>query len=144
MQRTATAVWHGAGKEGSGTVETQSGALRANPFSAKARFEDEEGRSGTNPEELIAAALASCYSMQTAFLLANAGMPAEELRTHANLTMKPVDGRPTILSIALTLDGKVPGANEADFKRIAEEAKAVCPVSRVLNAEITLTANLGS
>jgi lipoyl-dependent peroxiredoxin len=144
MQRKATAVWHGAGKDGTGTVESQSGALRAHPYSASTRFEDEEGRSGTNPEELIAAALASCFSMQAAFLLSNAGFPPEELRTHADLTLKPVDGKQTIVSIALTLEGKVPGVNDTDFQRIANEAKTVCPVSRVLKTDITLSSKLQS
>jgi lipoyl-dependent peroxiredoxin len=142
MQRKASAVWHGSGKEGSGTVESQSGALHSHPYSAKTRFEDEEGRSGTNPEELIAAALASCFTMQAAFLLSNAGFAPTELRTNADLTLKPVDGKQTIVSIALVMEGNVPGANEEDFRRIANEAKAVCPVSRVLKAEITLDAKL--
>src|SRR3954465_9409150 len=121
MQRTATAVWHGTGKDGSGTLDTQSGVLPSHPYSYKTRFEDEEGRSGTNPEELIAAAHAGCFTMQLSFMLSGAGHTPEELRTKAVLTMAPVDGKQTISKIVLQLEAKVPGLNDADFQRIAGE-----------------------
>ncbi len=142
MVRTANAVWHGTGKDGSGTLDTQSGVLRSHPYSFRTRFEDEEGRSGTNPEELIAAAHAGCFTMQLSFLLSNAGFTPTELKTQAALTMGPVDGKPTISKIVLTLDATVPNISDADFQRIAAEAKATCPVSRVLNAELELVAKL--
>lgn len=142
MQRTASAVWHGTGKEGSGTLDTQSGVLRSHPYSSRTRFEDEEGRAGTNPEELIAAAHAGCFTMQLSFMLSAAGHTPEELRTRAVLTLGPVDGKQTISKIVLQLEGKVPGVSDADFQRIAAEAKATCPVSRVLNAELVLEATL--
>ena len=142
MQRSATAVWHGTGKEGSGTLDTQSGVLRSHPYSSKTRFEDEEGRAGTNPEELIAAAHAGCFTMQLSFILAAAGHTPEELKTQALVTLERIDGKQTISKIALLLDAKVPGVSDADFQRIAAEAKAGCPVSRALNVEITLEAKL--
>ncbi|HYW31794.1 MAG TPA: OsmC family protein [Gemmatimonas sp.] len=142
MQRTADAVWHGSGKEGSGTLDTQSGVLRSHPYSFRTRFEDEEGRAGTNPEELIGAAHAGCFTMQLSFMLDAAGFTATELRTHAAVTLGPVDGKQTISRIALSVEGSVPSISDADFQRIAGEAKASCPVSRVLNAEITLDAKL--
>jgi osmotically inducible protein OsmC len=142
MKRTASATWHGTGKEGSGTLDTQSGVLRQHPYSFRTRFEDEEGRSGTNPEELIAAAHAGCFTMQLSFMLAGAGHTPTELRTNAVLTMEPVDGTQTITKIALALEATVPGISAEEFTRIANEAKAACPVSRVLRAEITLDAKL--
>ena len=143
MVRTAKAVWHGTGKDGSGTLDTQSGVLHSHPYSSRTRFEDEEGRAGTNPEELIAAAHAGCFTMQLSFLLSNAGFTPTELATQAAITLGPVDGKQTISKIALSLDAKVPNISNADFQKIAAEAKASCPVSRLLNAEITLEAKLG-
>lgn len=142
MQRTASATWHGTGKEGSGTLDTQSGVLRSHPYSFRTRFEDEEGRSGTNPEELIAAAHAGCFTMQLSFMLSAAGHTPEELKTQAVLTLAPVDGKQTISKIVLHLEAKVPNLSNEEFQRIAAEAKAGCPVSRVLNAEISLEAKL--
>ena len=142
MNRTASAVWHGTGKEGSGTLDTQSGVLRSHPYSFKTRFEDEEGRAGTNPEELIAAAHAGCFTMQLSFMLSAAGHTPEELRTQAVLTLGPVDGKQTISKIMLNVEAKVPGLEDGDFQRIAKEAKEGCPVSRVLNATIEMNAQL--
>ena len=142
MNRTASAVWHGTGKDGSGTLDTQSGVLRSHPYSFKTRFEDEEGRAGTNPEELIAAAHAGCFTMQLSFLLSAAGHTPEELRTQAVVTVVPIEGKQTISKIVLSLEAKVPGLNDADFQRIAKEAKEGCPVSRVLNAPIEMKAQL--
>jgi osmotically inducible protein OsmC len=142
MNRTASAVWHGTGKEGSGTLDTQSGVLRSHPYSFRTRFQDEDGRSGTNPEELIGAAHAGCFTMQLSFMLTAAGHDPEELRTEAVVTVEPKDGGQAITRILLRLTGKVPGISAEDFQRIAGEAKVGCPVSKVLNAEITLEAEL--
>jgi osmotically inducible protein OsmC len=142
MQRSGSAVWRGAGKDGSGTLTTPSGALKGQPYSFKTRFEDESGRAGTNPEELIAAAHAGCFSMATAFQLAGAGFPAEELNTEAQITMTSGAGGWSISAIKLVLRAKVPGIDDAKFQELANAAKAGCPVSRVLNAPITLDAKL--
>lgn len=144
MQRTATAVWHGTGQDGTGTLETQSGALKARPFSYKTRFVDESGLSGTNPEELIAAAHAGCFAMQLSFMLAGAGHTPEVLEAKASVTMAPIDGTPTISKIALSLTAKVPGLGNDEFQKLAADAKASCPVSRLLKAEITLDATLST
>ena len=142
MKRKATAVWHGTGLEGSGTLTTPSGVLNDQPYSTKMRFQDEEGRSGTNPEELIAAAHAGCFNMALSFQLANAGHTADTLRTHAVLTIEKEGEGWTIKSVALSLEAKVPGLSEDEFRQLAENAKAGCPVSKVLNADITLDAKL--
>jgi osmotically inducible protein OsmC len=140
MDRHATAIWKGTFKDGTGTIDTQSGALSANPYSAKARFEDESGKSGTNPEELIAAAHAGCFAMQLSHFLAENGTPAEKLDAKAVVTLVPGTG---ITGSALTLRGTVPGIDEAKFKELADKAKAGCPVSKALGAiSITLDAKL--
>ena len=142
MQRTAQAVWKGTGKEGSGTLTTPSGALSAQPYSFKLRFQDEDGRNGTNPEELIAAAHAGCFSMALSFQLAGAGFTADALNTTAVLTLEPVDGNQTITKIVLQLSATIPGISAEQFQALAETAKANCPVSRVLKADISLEATL--
>ncbi|WP_192898731.1 OsmC family protein [Crenalkalicoccus roseus] len=139
IRRTGSARWQGTGKEGKGTLATQSGTLRDTPYSATARFGDAQG---TNPEELIAAAHAGCFTMALAFKLSGAGHAPETLSTEARLSMEQEGGGWTIKAIALTLRGKVPGVSAEEFRRLAEEAKATCPVSRVLKAEITLEAAL--
>lgn len=140
MDRTATAVWKGNLKEGAGTLDSQSGALKALPYSFKARFEDESGKSGTNPEELIAAAHAGCYAMQLSHFLAENGTPATKLDAKAAVTLVPGTG---ITQSAITLVGTVPGIDAAKFKELAEKAKAECPVSRALGAiKVTLSASL--
>ena len=144
MQRSGSAVWRGAGKDGSGTVSTPSGALKEQPYSFKTRFESEDGRAGTNPEELIAAAHAGCFSMATAFQLAGAGFTPEELRTEAQITMTSGAGGWSISAVKLVLRAKVPGIDDVKFQELAANAKAGCPVSRVLNAPITLDAQLES
>jgi len=144
MQRSGSAVWRGAGKDGSGTVSTPSGALKEQPYSFRTRFEDESGRAGTNPEELIAAAHAGCFSMATAFQLAGAGFPAEELRTEAQITLTQGGGGWSISAVKLVLRARVPNIDDAKFQELANNAKAGCPVSRVLNAPITLDAQLES
>ncbi len=144
MKRTAQAVWSGALKDGKGAISLQSGALKESPYSFKARFEDESGKSATNPEELIAAAHASCFTMQLSHFLAEAGHPAAKLTTEAAVHIAPVDGGGQAISkSALTLRGNVPGMSEAEFVALANKAKAGCPVSKALGAiEITLDAKL--
>jgi osmotically inducible protein OsmC len=144
MKRTAKAQWSGALKDGKGTISLQSGAFKDQPYTFKMRFEDESGKSGTNPEELIAAAHASCFTMQLSHFLAEAGHPAAKLTTDAEVTIGPVEGKGnTITKSALTLRGNVPGMSEAQFLEQANKAKAGCPVSRALGAiEITLDAKL--
>jgi osmotically inducible protein OsmC len=142
MKRTAHAVWRGAGKDGQGHLTTPSGALRQQPYSTRMRFESEDGRAGTNPEELIAAAHAGCFSMALAFQLAGAGHPAEQIDTEAVLTLEQQGGGWAITAIRLELNARVPGIDEATFQRLAADAKANCPVSKVLKADITLDAKL--
>ncbi|MBL8581773.1 MAG: OsmC family protein [Rhizobiaceae bacterium] len=140
MDRSATAIWKGNLKEGAGTLDTQSGALKTLPYSFKGRFEDESGKSGTNPEELIAAAHAGCYAMQLSHFLAENGTPATKLDAKAAVTLVPGTG---ITQSAITLVGTVPGIDAAKFKELAEKAKAECPVSRALGAiKVTLNASL--
>jgi osmotically inducible protein OsmC len=144
MKRTAQAVWSGALKDGKGAISLQSGALKDSPYSFQARFEDESGKSATNPEELIAAAHASCFAMQLSHFLAEAGHPAAKLTTEAAVHIGPVDGGGQAISKSvLTLRGNVPGMSEAQFIELANKAKAGCPVSKALGAiEITLDAKL--
>ena len=140
MKRTATAVWNGNLKEGGGKVSTQSGAIKEQPYTWKTRFENEDGKAGTNPEELIAAAHAGCFAMQFSAFLAENGTPATELRATAAVELIPGTG---ITGSALSVEGKVPGIDAAKFKEIAEKAKAQCPVSRALGAiNVTLEAKL--
>lgn len=146
LKRKAAAEWRGTGLEGQGTLTTMSGALDDLPYSTKLRFENEDGRAGTNPEELIAAAHAGCFNMALSFVLTGAGHPPERLHTDAVLTIeKEEDGSGwTIRSVALKLTGRVPGMSADEFREHAETAKANCPVSRALNADITLDASLES
>jgi osmotically inducible protein OsmC len=144
MKRTAQAVWSGGLKDGNGAISLQSGVLKDSPYTFMARFEDESGKSATNPEELIAAAHASCFTMQLSFLLQEAGHPAAKLTTSAEVTVGPVEGKGnTISKSVLTLRGDVPGMDEAQFLELAKKAKESCPVSRALGAiEIALDAKL--
>ena len=129
MLRTAQAVWNGTGKDGTGHLTTPSGVMQQQPYSFKTRFESEDGRAGTNPEELIAAAHAGCFSMALAFQLQTAGFTADELRTTANLTMEQQGGGYAITAIRLDLTARVPGIDRERFQALADEAKATCPVS---------------
>ena len=144
MKRTATAIWKGNLREGTGTLDTQSGALDAHPYSFKARFEDENGKSGTNPEELLGAAHAGCFTMQLSHLLAEAGHPADELKTMATVSVEPKDGGGfEITRSALSLEAKVPGIERDVFEAIAGKAKTGCPVSVALGGiDITLDMTL--
>jgi lipoyl-dependent peroxiredoxin len=139
ITRTASAHWQGSGKEGKGALTTQSGVLSETQYSFSTRFA--EGK-GTNPEELIAAAHAGCFSMALAFQLSGAGHPPQDLHTEARLTMEQEGAGWKIAAVALRLRAKVPGIDAATFNKLAEQAKATCPVSRVLNAAITLDATL--
>jgi osmotically inducible protein OsmC len=144
-KRIATAVWNGTGLEGSGHISTpRSRALVELPYSTRARFENEDGRAGSNPEELIAAAHAGCFNMALSFQLTGAGFPPDELRTEAVVTIEqdPDGAGWTITAVALTLEARVPGIDQATFDEKAAAAKEGCPVSRVLNAEVTLNATL--
>ena len=139
MIRKARAVWRGTGRDGDGDLTTDSGVLSATPYSFKTRFESEPG---TNPEELIAAAHAGCFTMQLAFLIQRAGAQAEELSTEAAVSLVPDGEGFKIDRSALTLRAKVPGLDQAKFDELARTAEKSCPVSRLLNAEITLDAKL--
>jgi osmotically inducible protein OsmC len=136
MQRKANARWQGTTQEGSGTLSVQSGTLRDTPYSFKARFGDGKG---TNPEELVAAAHAGCFTMALSFTLNNAGFTATAIETEAQLTMDPVDGKPTIKSIHLVTRAQVPGVSAQQFSEIASNAKVNCIVSRALSPSITVT-----
>jgi osmotically inducible protein OsmC len=141
MDRHATAVWKGNLKEGDGVLASQSGALNGLAYSFKSRFEDESGKSGSNPEELIAAAHAGCFAMQLSHFLAENGTPAEKLEARATVTLIPGTG---ITGSALKLSGKVPGIDQAKFTELANKAKESCPVSKALGAiNVTLDAQLG-
>lgn len=135
ITRTARAEWQGTGKEGKGTLSTQSGVLSATPYGFNTRFGDTKG---TNPEELIAASHAGCYSMALAFALTNAGFTPTRIATAAAVTIEPVEGGFKISKSALKLEATVPNITREQFGKVAEGAKAGCPVSKVLNAEITL------
>ncbi|MHB2267709.1 OsmC family protein [Aliihoeflea sp. PC F10.4] len=144
MNRHATAIWQGALQDGSGTLDTQSGAFSKQPYSFKGRFQDESGKSGTNPEELIAAAHAGCFAMQLSHFLAENGTPAEKLDAKAVVTYGPAEGGGfEITESAIQLTGNVPGIDEAKFKELAEKAKEGCPVSKALGAiKVSLDAKL--
>ncbi|MES2920516.1 MAG: OsmC family protein [Verrucomicrobiota bacterium] len=137
MKRTASAVWQGTLKEGQGSLTTQSGVFSNTPYSFRSRFGD---GTETNPEELIAAAHSGCFTMALSLFLGEAGFTPEKLETKATLTLD--ESKLAITAIHLELSGKVPGIDAAKFEEIATQAKANCPVSKVLNAEISLTATL--
>jgi len=139
MVRKASAVWKGSLKEGKGVVSTDSGVLSSTQYSFSTRFED--GR-GTNPEELIAAAHAGCFAMALSGQLGSAGMTAESLEVTAAITMEKTDAGFTVTKSHLDLTARIPGADKAAFDKAAEAAKAGCPISRLLKAEITLTSRL--
>jgi lipoyl-dependent peroxiredoxin len=139
MIRKAKAIWHGTGRAGDGNLTTDSGVLDNTPYSFKTRFENEKG---TNPEELIAAAHAGCFTMALAFQLQGAGFTPTELATDAAVSLDPEGQGFRISRSALTLRAKVPNLDQATFDRLAGDAEKNCPVSKVLNAEITLDAKL--
>ena len=143
LKRSSTAVWKG-GIKGSGTLTTLSGAFKEQPYSVNTRFTSEDGKAGTNPEELIAAAHAGCFTMALSFMLNGAGFTADAIDTEANLTMDQVNNAWTVTGVHLTTRARVPKIDAAKFAEIASSAKASCPISRLLNATITLDAALVS
>jgi osmotically inducible protein OsmC len=140
MQRKASAVWKGGLKDGKGSVSSASGVLSNTPYSFTTRFENTPG---TNPEELIAAAHAACFSMALSAQLGGANLTPESINTSATLTMDKLDSGWTITAVHLEVTAKVPGASADQFNTAAQNAKSGCPVSKVLNAKITMDANLG-
>lgn len=141
MKSTGSAVWRGGLKDGKGQISTESGVLQDTPYGFASRFEN---KSGTNPEELIGAAHAGCFSMALSMILGEAGFTAESLATQAAVTLQEADGGFAITQIDLTLNAKVPGLAEDQFQELANKAKEGCPVSKVLNAKIQLDATLES
>lgn len=145
MKRKANAVWKGTGLEGTGVLTTQSGAFENQPYSFKMRFQDEDGKSGTNPEELIAAAHAGCFAMALSFQVSNAGFTPEELDVDAVVQMDKSDAGWSISGVTLNLTGSVPDMSEEKFMELANAAKEGCPISKVLSAvPITLNATFKS
>ncbi|HXF40339.1 MAG TPA: OsmC family protein [Blastocatellia bacterium] len=141
MKRKASAVWKGGLKDGKGSISTDSGVLSDTQYSFSTRFED---GIGTNPEELIGAAHAGCFSMALSGQLGNAGMTAESINTTATVTMEKTDAGFTVTEVHLDVTAKIPGASEEAFNTAANNAKAGCPISRLLNAKITMEARLES
>ena len=144
LKRTSTAVWRGSVTKGTGSISTLSGAIKDTPYSVNSRFVSEDGKAGTNPEELIAAAHASCFTMALSAQLTNAGHEPTELSTVATVHMDKQDIGWTITAIHLDTHGKVPGVSADQFEKLADDAKKGCPISRALAAvsSITLSAKL--
>jgi osmotically inducible protein OsmC len=139
MKRSASAVWKGGLKDGTGTVSTESGALSKASYNFKQRFENEKG---TNPEELVAAAHAACFSMALSLQLEQAGMKADSIETTAAVSLDKLESGFAITSSHLQTTVKIPNANQAAFEKAVEAAKSGCPVSKLLNAKITMDAKL--
>ena len=139
MERSASAVWNGDLKDGKGSISTQSGLLSEAPYSFVTRFENGKG---TNPEELIAAAHAGCFTMALSLILGEAKLTAEHMETKADVTLEKVGDGFAITAVHLALTAKIPGADNAAFQELAGKAKAGCPVSKLLNTKITLDATL--
>ena len=139
MNRTASAVWHGDLMNGAGTVSTQSGILSNTQYGFRSRF---ESGPGTNPEELIAAAHAGCFTMALSLILGEAKLTATQMDTKAEVTLEQSDGGFSITAVHLTLKAQVPGADKSTFDQLVQAAKVNCPVSKLLKAEITLDAEL--
>jgi osmotically inducible protein OsmC len=139
IQRNGSAQWSGGIKDGKGLISTESGALKSYPYGFASRF---EGKAGSNPEELLGAAHAACFTMALSLILGEAKLTATQMDTTARVTLEQVEGGWAINAVQLTLRAKVPGADAATFAELAAKAKAGCPVSKVLNANITLDAAL--
>jgi osmotically inducible protein OsmC len=139
MKNHGSAAWSGGLKDGKGSISTQSGALKEHPYGFASRF---EGKPGTNPEELIGAAHAGCFTMALSNILGEAGLTAERMDTKADVTLEKLDDGFAITAVHLTLRAKVPGADAAKFAELAAKAKAGCPVSKLMKATITLDAAL--
>lgn len=143
MIRRATAIWNGTGLEGKGSLTATSGVLQQTPYSTAARFQNEDGKAGTNPEELIAAAHAGCFTMALSFQLSGAGFTPDELKTEAGVRIEKEGEGYEVKSIRLNLEAKVPDISDEQFQQLAEAAKKTCPISKALSAvEITLEAKL--
>ncbi len=141
MQRKASAVWQGGIKDGKGSITTESGVLTATPYSFSTRF---EGAPGTNPEELIAAAHAGCFSMALSLMLGEADIRPERIDTQAAVTLEKTEGGFSITKVHLDVNVRAPGADRAKFEAAAAKAKTGCPVSKLLNAAITMNAKLAA
>lgn len=141
MIKKAWAVWKGGIKDGGGTISTETGVLNEAPYGFKSRFEDGKG---TNPEELIGAAHAACFSMALSLMLGEAGLTPEKIQTHANVTLEKVGNGFEITASHLSVVAKIPGADQAKFEEITNKAKTGCPVSKLLKADITMDARLAS
>jgi osmotically inducible protein OsmC len=139
INRRGSAAWKGGLKDGVGSISTESGALQAYPYGFASRF---EGHRGTNPEELIAAAHAGCFTMALSLIFGEAKLVAEQMDTTAEVTLEQVEGGYAITAVHLTLKAKVPGADKPTFDKLVGMAKAGCPVSKLLKADITLDATL--
>jgi osmotically inducible protein OsmC len=139
--RSASAAWSGGLRDGKGSISTESGALSAYPYGFAARF---EGKKGTNPEELLGAAHAGCFTMALSLILGEAKFTAEQMDTTAKVTLEQVDGGFVIPAVHLTLKAKIPGIDQATFEELTAKAKAGCPLSKVLKANITLDASLAA
>ncbi len=139
IKRTGSAAWQGGIKDGKGSISTESGALNAYPYGFASRF---EGQRGSNPEELIGAAHAACFTMALSLILGEAKLKAEQMDTSAAVSLEQVEGGFAITSVHLSLKAKVPGADEATFQELTAKAKAGCPVSKLFKTEITLDATL--
>jgi lipoyl-dependent peroxiredoxin len=139
IKRTGSAVWRGGIKDGKGAISTESGALKAYPYGFGSRF---EGQPGTNPEELIGAAHAGCFTMALSLILSQAKLTAEQMDTEAEVALEQVEGGFAITSVRLTLVAKIPGVDQRTFEELAAKAKAGCPVSKLLKTDITLDAHL--
>ncbi len=143
LKRKASAVWNGDGMTGKGALTTQSGVFKSQPYSFKTRFGSEDGKAGTNPEELVAAAHAACFSMALSFILKGQNFTADEINTEATVEMEQVDGQFAVKMISLDLKAKVPGIDNTKFQELATLAKKNCPISKALAAvTITLKAQL--
>jgi osmotically inducible protein OsmC len=140
MKKSASVVWHGGIKDGKGAISTQTGVLKDAPYGFASRF---ESGPGTNPEELLGAAHAGCFTMALSLILGEAGMVADSIETKAEVTLDKVPDGFAITAIHLDVTAKIPGADAAAFEKAAAAAKAGCPVSKVLNAKITMDARLG-
>jgi osmotically inducible protein OsmC len=141
MIRKASAIWKGGLQDGSGTISTETGVLSSAPYGFKSRFESGKG---TNPEELLGAAHAGCFSMALSLMLGQAGMTAEKIETQAAITLEKVGDGFAITASHLEVTAKIPGADSAKFQEAANKAKAGCPLSKVMNARITMNARLES
>ena len=139
INRTASAAWAGGLKDGIGSISTESGALAAYPYGFAARF---EGKKGTNPEELLGAAHAGCFTMALSLILGEAKLTAEKMDTTAKVTLEKLDDGFAITAVHLTLKAKIPGIDQKTFEELANKAKAGCPLSKVIKADITLEATL--